>query len=171
MLFWFCESVTHVDEGENGLSTDPGSTPGTSTSLDDTMMDMRSKKEKKTSVPEKMVALRQLLEGLVAVNIEFLKRHKKLTGKSYPSIYDVLPKYRGPSDFGIWQDIGSVAKSGVGDACDLVCWRIAELRHEGYEDVHPYVKMTYEEDGSTLTQVQVRIHDVIEDPTALLGTR
>lgn len=133
------------------------------------MTNMRLKKEKKSSIPDRLVALRLLLEGLVAVNIEFLKRHKKLTGKSYPSIYNACPKYRGPRDFGVWQDIGSVTKSGAGDACDLVCWRIAELRHAGFVDVHPYVKMTYGKNGSMLTQVQVRVHDMIEDPTTLLG--
>lgn len=136
---------------------------------------MRSKKGKKSSVPEKMLAqkmfaLRQLLEGLVSVNVEFLKQHRKVTGKSYPSLYDVAPKYRGPAVFGIWQDISSTARTGGGDACDLVCWRVAELRAEGYEDVHPFVKMTRTDDGSFFTTVQVRIHDMIEDPTAILGS-
>lgn len=130
---------------------------------------MTSKKEKKSSVPERMVAFQQLLEGLVAVNVEFLKRHRKLTGKSYPSLYDIAPKYRGPADFGMWQDISFTAETGAGDACDLVCWRVAELRAQGYEDVHPFVKMTRTDDGSFFTTVQVRIRDLIEDPTAILG--
>ena len=120
-----------------------------------------------SSIPKRMNALRQLLEGLVSVNIDFLERHKKLTGKSHPSLYEAAPKYR-KADFGVWQDMPSVMNAGAGDACDLVCWRIAELRHEGYEDVHPYMEMTYLEDGSTITQVRVRINDLIEDPVVLL---
>jgi hypothetical protein len=132
------------------------------------MRPKKLKKGKKNSIPDRMIALRQLLEGLVAINIEFLKRHEKVSGKTYPSIYDVAPKYRGPADFGTWQDISSVIKNGGGDVCDLVCWRIAELRSQGYEDVSPFIQMTYTDDGLTLTEVRVRIKNVIEDTASLL---
>ncbi len=127
-------------------------------------------KKEEGAPEERMLTLRKMLEALVEMNISFLKRHKQQTGSSYPSLYDVAPKYNGPADLGIWQDIPCTAKRGVGDACDLVCWRVAELRAQGYEDVHPYVKMKYLDDGVVLTTVQVRIHDVIEDPTALLAS-
>lgn len=114
------------------------------------------------------VALRLLLEGLIEINLVFLRHHQLLTGKHFPSIYDVLPKYK-PNVFGIWRAIESVAKSGDGDACDLACWRIAELRNKGCKNVYPHLKTTYTEDGSTITQVQVLIDDMIEDPIACLG--
>lgn len=55
------------------------------------------------------------------------------------------------------------------------CWRIAELRNQGYADVYPHVKVSYHEDPSgqeamlTVYHIQVRIHDIIEDPSAILG--
>ncbi len=128
-----------------------------------------AKKEEKTFPEERMAALRKMLEALVEMNIEFLRRHQKLTGENYPSLYDVTPKYRGPTDLGIWRDIPSIAKAGVGDACDLVCWRIAELRKAGFEDVYPFIKMSRMNGGGFLTTVQVRIHDMLEDPTAILA--
>lgn len=133
------------------------------------------KKDPITKLPlvpsvERVGQLRVLLEALVQMNMGFLTQYKKRMGKDYPSLYDVAPKYRGPADLGVWQDIPATARAGAGDACDLVCWRIAELRHAGYEDVSPFLKMTYSEDGTViLTTVQVRIKDVLEDPTAILG--
>lgn len=118
---------------------------------------------------ERTLTLYRLLEALVEMNVSFLKRHQKLTGKSYPSLYDVAPKYGGPADFGVWQDIPHTAECGIGDACDLVCWRVAELRAQGYEDAEPVVKVTYMKGGGVLTTVQVRVGDMLEDPTAILA--
>ena len=117
---------------------------------------------------EKMATLRKMLEALVELNAEFLKQHKKLAGEDYPSIYEVAPRCRkSAEDF--WQTIPLCVESGVGDVCDFACWRVAELRAAGYEDVHPYVKVTQMENGSHWTTVQVRVGDVIEDPMAILG--
>jgi hypothetical protein len=58
---------------------------------------------------------------------------------------------------------------------DFACWRVAELRHRGYDDVMPYIKVSYHPDPRgidkpmTVYHIQVRIHDEIEDPSALLG--
>jgi len=55
------------------------------------------------------------------------------------------------------------------------CWRVAELRNAGYDDVYPHIKVSYHEDPSrrepmmTVYHIQVRIHDIIEDPSAILG--
>ncbi len=128
------------------------------------------KVKKEEAVPEeRMLTLRRLLEALVAMNVSFLKRHEESTGSSYPSLYNVAPKYGGPADFGVWQDIPHTARRGIGDACDLVCWRVAELRAQGYEDAEPVVKVTYMKGGGVLTTVQVRVGDTLEDPTAILG--
>jgi hypothetical protein len=122
------------------------------------------------SVTDKMKQLRVALEAFVESNVEFLKRHKETTGKSYPSMYDVAPKYKPQlHSEAIWQDITLTARLCAGDAVDLVCWRVAELRHAGYEDVHPHLKVTYKDDGSVITHVQVRINDMIEDPTVILS--
>jgi hypothetical protein len=121
------------------------------------------------SVPEKTRQLRTLLEALIVMNVSFLVRHKEQMGKNYPSIYDVAPKYGGPAELGIWQDISHTALRGVGDACDLVCWRVAELRAAGYKDARPLVKTTKMEDGLFFTTVQVQFKDMLEDPTAILA--
>ncbi len=58
---------------------------------------------------------------------------------------------------------------------DFACWRIAELRQKGYDDVTPYIKVSYHEDPTgqqpmmTVYHIQVRCHNVIEDPSAILG--
>jgi hypothetical protein len=58
---------------------------------------------------------------------------------------------------------------------DFACWRVAELRNAGYDDVFPHIKVSYHEDPSgrepmmTVYHIQVRVHDIIEDPSALLG--
>jgi hypothetical protein len=55
------------------------------------------------------------------------------------------------------------------------CWRIAELRNAGYDDVYPHIKVSYHNDPSgreppmTVYHIQVRIHETIEDPSAILG--
>jgi hypothetical protein len=58
---------------------------------------------------------------------------------------------------------------------DFACWRIAELRNKGYDDVYPHIKVSYHDDPRgqeppmTVYHIQVRIHDTIEDPSAVLG--
>jgi hypothetical protein len=58
---------------------------------------------------------------------------------------------------------------------DFACWRIAELRHAGYDDVFPHIKVTTVPDPKgvepdmTVYHIQVRIHETIEDPSAVLG--
>ena len=55
------------------------------------------------------------------------------------------------------------------------CWRIAELRNQGYDDVYPHIKVSYHHDPRgveppmTVYHIQVRIHETIEDPSAILG--
>lgn len=58
---------------------------------------------------------------------------------------------------------------------DFACWRVAELRHQGYDDVYPHIKVSYHPDPNgreppmTVYHIQVRIHEHIEDPSAILG--
>lgn len=55
------------------------------------------------------------------------------------------------------------------------CWRIAELRDAGYDDVYPHIKVSTHPDPKgieppmTVYHIQVRIHETIEDPSAILG--
>ncbi len=55
------------------------------------------------------------------------------------------------------------------------CWRVAELRNQGYDDVCPHIKVSHHPDPKgieppmTVYHIQVRIHDIIEDPSAILG--
>ena len=117
----------------------------------------------------KIRALRLILDALVEVNLGFLKCYRKLEGKSYPSLYDVVPKYVRRAGDGVWQDIPFTAKVGSGDVCDLVCWRVAELRYRGFL-AHPVIKMAQTKNGGAfIATVQVHIGGLVEDPTAILG--
>lgn len=101
------------------------------------------------------------LQGLVAVNREYLRHH------SYPRLYDAgvryrtEPKLRGPED---WQTIPELIKARSGDCEDLAAARVAELQEAGEAaDVH--VKRT----GKRRFHAVVRRGDgTIEDPSKLL---
>ena len=74
-----------------------------------------------------------------------------------------------------WQDIPATLALGSGDCKDFACWRVAELRHAGYDDVYPHIKRSVHPDPNgvdmpmTVYHIQVRIHEDIEDPSAILG--
>lgn len=117
---------------------------------------------KTVSAERRGIALRALLDALVVIDDIYLEANPDTA-----ALYDSgIEAARNPDD--IWQDIPAVMARGAGDAVDLACWRVAELRRAGYDEVHPYLKMTHKEDGSCIYTVQVRIHDMIEDPSALL---
>jgi hypothetical protein len=118
---------------------------------------------------KRLPILRLMMEMLVMVDAAYLAQHPE-TPPLYEDDGDGGWHLRLQSGGGaVWRDIHSVLVAGQGDVVDFVCWRIAELRIAGYDDVHPHLKMTYAEDGSLKAfTVQVRVNDVIEDPMQLI---
>ena len=111
--------------------------------------------------------LEQLLEALIAANIEYLR-----VCPSTPSLYESGVVYEEePEDRDHWQDIPETLGLGVGDCEDLGCWRIAELRFRAAEPASPFI--TWREVGArTVYHIAVRRADgAIEDPSRLLGMR
>jgi hypothetical protein len=111
--------------------------------------------------------LEQLLEALVAANIEYLK-----VCPSAPSLYESGVVYEEePEERDNWQDIPETLGLGNGDCEDLACWRIAELRLRANEHASPLIR--WREVGTrTVYHIAVRRADgVIEDPSRLLGMR
>lgn len=112
----------------------------------------------KLPMGRKQIVLRAALEALIICDWNFLIEHPDT-----PSIYDfgergALKKVRSES----WKDIPAVIASG-GDGKSFACWRIAELRNAGTDDVYPYIKTTYDE-GTATHEIGVRINDQIEFP-------
>lgn len=121
----------------------------------------------------KQIVLRAFLEALVVADWNYL-----LENPGTGSIYDVGPQYVlkvRPMGLDSWQDIPRTIELGSGDCKDFACWRIAELRNAGYDDVYPHIKVSYHNDPRgveppmTVYHIQVRIHETIEDPSAILG--
>ena len=124
-------------------------------------------------VQRKQIVLRAALEFLVVADWNFIFENQDL-----PSLYEFAPRYVlkvRPAGLDSWQDIPQTIELSSGDCKDFACWRIAELRHAGWDDVYPHIKVSYHPDPSgvepmmTVYHIQVRIHDTIEDPSAILG--
>lgn len=127
----------------------------------------------------KEIVLRAFLEALVVANWNYIIDQER-KGNPVPSIYDCLGpnayvlKVR-PMGLDSWQDIPATLALGSGDCKDFACWRVAELRHAGYDDVYPHIKRSVHPDPNgvdmpmTVYHIQVRIHEDIEDPSAILG--
>lgn len=121
----------------------------------------------------KQTVLRALIEALVVADWNYL-----LENPNTPALYDANLRYAlkvRPAGLDSWQDIPQCIYLGSADCKDLSAWRIAELRNQGYDDVFPRIKVSYHQDPKgieptmTVYHVQVRIRDVIEDPSAILG--
>lgn len=124
-------------------------------------------------VQRKQIVLRAALEFLIVADWNYILENPEL-----PSLYDFAPQYIlkvRPAGLDSWQDIPQTIALGSGDCKDFACWRIAELRNQGYDDVMPYIKVSYHPDPRgveppmTVYHIQVRVHDRIEDPSAILG--
>jgi hypothetical protein len=124
----------------------------------------------KLSAEHASTAVRAALETLVVINQVFLKENPDT-----PGLYDLVSsgkvaQRRGQGASEAWSDIPHVLSVGSADAVDLVCWRVAELRAAGYEDVAPYIKTVVDEKtNARIHQVLVRVGDCIEDPSKLVA--
>lgn len=121
----------------------------------------------------KLVVLRGLLEALVIADWQYLEMCPNT-----PSLYALGAKYvlkQRPFGLDSWQDIPQIINLRTGDCKDFACMRVAELRKQGFDDVAPYVLHREYPDPTgkgppiNVFHVQVRIHDQIEDPSAILG--
>lgn len=130
------------------------------------------------TVQRKQIVLRALLEALVVADWNYIWHREQSGHGSLPSIYTIAPQYVlkvRPAGIDSWQDIPRTLELGSGDCKDFACWRIAELRHVGYDDVFPHIKVTTIPDPKgieppmTVYHIQVRVHEIIEDPSAVLG--
>lgn len=116
--------------------------------------------------------LRALLEALIACNREFLSNFPNT-----PKLYEHNPSYvfkKRPFNLDTWQDIPTTMERQSGDCKDFACWRVAELRQQGYTDVSPFIKINSlknhnTNEALTIYHIQVRIGLQIEDPSLILG--
>lgn len=125
----------------------------------------------KLPVGSAVIAVMAMIEALVAIDQIFLK-----SCPDTPALYDLVNKGKvtqrrsRPNASEAWSDIPRILSNGSADAVSLVCWRIAELRAAGHEDVHPYIKTNVDKKtNARVHQVFVRIGDCIEDPSKLVA--
>jgi len=110
----------------------------------------------------------RLVEALVLVNAEYLRRHPET-----PPLYLSGVRYQ-QEPFGEeeWQDIPYTLKLGYGDCEDLAAWRVAELRVMNNEKARPEVMGRVLPSGMALYHIRVtRADGSIEDPSKLLGMK
>ena len=126
----------------------------------------------------KKIILRAYLEALACTDWQFLEWYRDTYGSRFPSLYEFAPKYVlkvRPGGLDSWQDIPDTIHLGSGDCKDFACWRVAELRSQGIDDVYPLiVEQQYPdpqgvEPPMTVYHIQVRVNGQVEDPSALLG--
>jgi hypothetical protein len=110
-------------------------------------------------------ALLFLLEALVNINREFLRRNV-----SAPSLYQSGVKYMREGQSENWQATPVLLKSRFGDCEDLACWRVAEIRNQGGK-ARPFIR--WRRYGSFYLYHVLVEHDGgrMEDPSKLLGMR
>lgn len=122
----------------------------------------------KLPVGSAITAVMAMVEALAVVDQVFLK-----SNPDTPVLYDLASEgkitQRQGHASGTWSDIPRVLSDGYADAISLVCWRIAELRVAGHENVHPYIKTNVNEANTYIHQVFIRIGDCIEDPSKLVA--
>lgn len=110
----------------------------------------------------KSIVLRAALEALVVSDWNYLLEHPET-----PALYDCdLKKVRSE----VWKDIPAIIATG-GDGKSLACWRVAELRNAGTDDVCPLIKTHYPEPGIAAYEIGVRIGDLVEFPERMIGTK
>lgn len=114
-------------------------------------------------VQHQVITMRALLEALVAANTKYLvERGSKMKSFDYWTKEGGV-HYREHKSELLWLDIPSIIAHGFGDAKDLACWRVAELRLKGEDDVHPFIKVSRDEKtDATIWRVGVRHKDKIE---------
>lgn len=107
-----------------------------------------------------------ILEGMIRVNLEFLKAYPLQPRGPTPSLYQssvIYEKEKGE----IFQDIPATLALGHGDCDDLTIWRVAELNYIGIRAL-PWIK--WPDDEESRMHALVRLPDGrCEDPSLALG--
>ena len=117
---------------------------------------------------------RERSEKSLLLFLEGLSRHNQalLAQYKYPRLYEARVRYLREEGTEEWLDIPHVIQAGWGDCEDLACWRVAELRRDGYA-ASPFVKFRYV-GGAFRYHVLVEYWDAAkkrfeEDPSRRLG--
>lgn len=120
--------------------------------------------------PYRNRALQILLWTLVHLNELYLERFP-----GTPRLYDAGVRYlREPHRYEQWIPIPKVLRQGGADCEDLCAWRVAELRHRGF-DARPSWSHEERKDpdtGETFTMYHIRVWIPgfgFEDPSLHLG--
>lgn len=107
-------------------------------------------------------ALRALLDGLILLNLAFLRSH------TVPALYQSGVRY-GRTD--IWDTIPALYEKGYGDCKSLSAALIAERRAQGIWAA-PVFRFNYREDGSGELDFHILVQNadgMFEDPSKVLG--
>ena len=116
----------------------------------------------RSSLAENACALEASLEYLIALDIDFLRRHPS------PDLYHDDVFYKTTVE---WEPIPAVQLRGHGDCKSLVAWRIAELRIRGIP-CRPVFRYWTRPDGRFDYHILVmRNGAVFEDPSKVHGMK
>lgn len=97
-------------------------------------------------------SLLYFLETLCDWNVRWLKKHPNAPrlydeARAGRIVYKVPEQMEDGTQVGNtifrkgehFRDIPAIMENGGGDCDNLACWRVAELRVDGYKDIHPYI--------------------------------
>ena len=117
-----------------------------------------------TAQPESHAILLRLLETLVELDRDHLRRHPRT-----PPLYRAGVRYRRePPGSEKWRTIPLVLADGYGDCEDLASWRVAELREAGV-DARPCFRFR-RHGRRRVYHIMVCLPDgVVEDVSRVLG--
>jgi len=125
-------------------------------------------------VQRRCMVLRSLVEAMVVINWQFIIESQ---GPSSPHHLPPMLEFHKQRPFKlvegaeVWRNIPAILESGGGGLKDFVCWRIAELRAQGEDEIYPHIKYTADPENKWGGQykMSVRRGDAVEDMAQLLG--
>lgn len=117
--------------------------------------------ERGSNPAENATTLRLLLESLIAINRDYLKRHP-----ATPALYRSGVRYRRTV---VWDSIPNLYRRQYGDCKSLTCALVAEYRHRGIP-CRPVFRFMSRDDGSNLFHILAELDSgKFEDPSKKLG--
>ena len=115
-----------------------------------------------SSSEEDSCVLRLSLEYLIALDLEYLRRH------AAPPLYRAGVVYGRTRE---WDSIAAVIARSYGDCKSLSAWRIAELRLSGVWAKPVFRWVQRKDDGGKDFHILVFLGSRYEDPSRILGMR
>ncbi len=112
-----------------------------------------------SSQDENADALRILLDGLIRLNLAYLRHH------SCPALYQAGVVY-GRTE--IWDTIPALYARKYGDCKSLTAAMVAQLRMKGH-DAKPCFRFQPRPDGGLDYHILVQVGNKFEDPSKVLG--